>query len=276
MKKYTFIALFLLAGLPLLTIGQGSLKLAVLGNDAKCNGSTNGSAIVTPSGGVAPYTYTWAPAGGSDSTATGLAPGTYTVTVTDNNGNNATTTITINQPAPLLVSIDTIVVKPCFTPEGGACGCNNTLWAIVNGGTPPYSYFWTPDSAYTDTITGVCYEEFTVKVSDQNSCITADSIDILIPSSNPTGIDELSNNSDIKLYPVPATDRLNISSGQWSVVSGQSLEVYDMMGKLVLTQNLNGHSTLTSLDVSGLANGNYLLRIAGTDWQKIARFSVSR
>ena len=42
-----------------------------------------GTASISATGGTAPYTYSWAPSGGTGSTASGLAPGNYTVTVTD-------------------------------------------------------------------------------------------------------------------------------------------------------------------------------------------------
>ncbi|SMP36639.1 SprB repeat-containing protein, partial [Chryseobacterium profundimaris] len=48
-----------------------------------CNGGSTGVATVNVSGGTAPYTYSWAPFGGTAATATGLSAGTYTVTVTD-------------------------------------------------------------------------------------------------------------------------------------------------------------------------------------------------
>jgi hypothetical protein len=276
MKKLTFSVFIAIVCLPMLSIGQGSLTLVINGTDAKCNGSSNGSATVTPSGGTSPYTYSWAPSGGTNSAATGLTVGTYSVTVTDNNSNVAVGTVTIGQPQPLLVSLDSIVVRPCFRPQGGSCGCNNTLWAITSGGTAPYSYAWTPNGELTDTIRGVCYEEFAVTVTDINLCAISDSIDILIPGSYPTGINELTNNNEIKLYPVPATNTLNISSGQWPVLSGQTVEVYDMMGKLVLKQLIDANSAHINLNVSGLANGNYLLRLVGTDSQKMAKFSISK
>jgi hypothetical protein len=48
------------------------------------NGSANGTATATPSGGVAPYVYNWSD-GQTTQTATGLTPGWYSVTVTDDN-----------------------------------------------------------------------------------------------------------------------------------------------------------------------------------------------
>src|ERR1700757_4313304 len=75
----------------------------------------------------------------------------------------------------LSVTIDSIVVKPCFIMSGGgSCGCGNTLWAVVTGGTPPYSYLWTPSNATTDTLNGACYIEFACTVTDSKGCVMKD------------------------------------------------------------------------------------------------------
>src|SRR5690606_5954480 len=47
--------------------------------DVSCNGGSNGTASVLASGGATPYSYSWAPSGGTAATATGLAAGTYFV-----------------------------------------------------------------------------------------------------------------------------------------------------------------------------------------------------
>ncbi|MBK7182969.1 MAG: SprB repeat-containing protein [Bacteroidetes bacterium] len=46
-------------------------------------GVNNGTATATVTGGIGPFSYSWAPSGGTGSTATGLAAGSYTVTVND-------------------------------------------------------------------------------------------------------------------------------------------------------------------------------------------------
>ncbi|MDM1366749.1 T9SS type A sorting domain-containing protein, partial [Myroides marinus] len=66
--------------------------------NVSCNGGTNGTATVIPSGGAGGYTYSWAPSGGTAATATGLAAGTYTVTITDANACTTTVTATITEP----------------------------------------------------------------------------------------------------------------------------------------------------------------------------------
>lgn len=62
------------------------------------HGGADGSASVSPSGGVAPYTYSWSPSGGTAATASGLAAGTYTVTFTDNNACTSTRSVTLDAP----------------------------------------------------------------------------------------------------------------------------------------------------------------------------------
>jgi hypothetical protein len=51
--------------------------------------------------------------------------------------------ISLSQCNNVSVSIDSIVVNPCFRVTGGSCGCNNTLWAVMNNGAAPFTYTWT-------------------------------------------------------------------------------------------------------------------------------------
>ncbi|HXB12126.1 MAG TPA: T9SS type A sorting domain-containing protein [Bacteroidia bacterium] len=279
MKKSTFRFIIALAFFPLFSIGQGGLKVTINGQDAKCNGNNNGSAIASVSGGSLPYTYNWAPSGCTDSAAVNLVAGTYTLTVTDNNGITARSTIIINEPSPLLVSIDSIVVYPCYLLTGpggggGSCGCNNTLWAIVNGGTAPYSYAWTPSGNTKDTLHNACYEEFAVAVTDKNQCVTSDSIFVAIPKKT-TGINELLSPNDVKVYPVPTSNTLNIQINPLAA-NTEKLEVYDIMGKMLIEQKLKENTSEISLNTASLPVGNYLLRLVGDNTQLISHFSISR
>ncbi|MEL7529906.1 MAG: T9SS type A sorting domain-containing protein [Bacteroidota bacterium] len=61
-----------------ITVDVAELSL----NSTPDNGSNNGSASVTQSGGIAPFTYSWSNGATTDS-ITGLGMGVYTVTVTD-------------------------------------------------------------------------------------------------------------------------------------------------------------------------------------------------
>src|SRR5690606_373101 len=73
---------------------EATIALANVVN-VSCFDGNDGSAIVTVSGGTAPYTYLWNDATAqTTATATGLQAGTYTVTVPDANNCTTTTIVT--------------------------------------------------------------------------------------------------------------------------------------------------------------------------------------
>jgi hypothetical protein len=70
--------------------------------------SNDGTATVTVSGGVWPYTYNWAPGGGTTNPLTGLDTGNYIVTITDDNGCTMLDTVHVGQGP---VSVNTTVAE---------------------------------------------------------------------------------------------------------------------------------------------------------------------
>ncbi|MEJ5994186.1 hypothetical protein WG904_07095, partial [Pedobacter sp. Du54] len=115
-----------------------------------CFGGSNGSATVLASGGTGPYTYSWAPSGGTAATATGLVAGTYTVTVTDANNLQATQNFTITEPASAIsLTAGSQTNISCFG------GSNGTASVSPTGGTPGYTYSWAPSGGTAATATGL-------------------------------------------------------------------------------------------------------------------------
>jgi gliding motility-associated-like protein len=130
--------------------------------NVKCFGASTGSITVTPGGGIPAYTYAWAPSGGSGATASNLTIGTYTVTVTDANGCTKTASATITQPPVLTASTTTTIAS---------CGANNgTATVTANGGTPAYTYAWTPSGGSGITASNLSVGNYTVTVTDANGC----------------------------------------------------------------------------------------------------------
>jgi hypothetical protein len=286
LKKYALsYFLFLFGIIPFTFFGQTTLHITVSKTDAHCNGSANGSATATATGGSGGFTYNWLPTGGTSAVASNLPVGTYTVVAKDSQGDTIRDIITINQPAPLTASIDSIVVQPCFkiVGGGGACGCGNSLWAVVHGGTAPYKYSWTPNGQTTDSIFHVCYVYFTVTVTDTNGCQASAALNVVLPppagdtstvvDTTSAGIANYDNFSTIKLFPVPATNQLTVSLNKAAIQT--RVEIYDLQGKKVMEQKINDGAILISLDISTLMEGNYLFRIIGTNEQKTIRFSKS-
>ncbi|MBL7925958.1 MAG: T9SS type A sorting domain-containing protein [Bacteroidia bacterium] len=143
------------------------LTLATTQIDVSCNGSSSGSATAIPSGGTAPYTYSWntVPVQ-TNATATGLVAGVYTVTVGDANGCTITASVTLTQPASPLAITATSVNPTCNGSNNGS------IDITVTGGTAPYSYLWT-DGAVTEDRTNIITGSHTVTVTDANGCVVS-------------------------------------------------------------------------------------------------------
>ncbi|HWY98630.1 MAG TPA: hypothetical protein VNY36_06070, partial [Bacteroidia bacterium] len=144
--------------------------------NVSCNGGTNGSASVSVSGGLSPYKYSWSPSGGSSTSATNLGAKTYTITVTDANNCNNTATITVTQPAAL-VSASSSTAVSCNA------GSNGTGTDIITGGTPPYTYMWTPSGGYASTANNLSAGSYTISVTDANNCAITSTITVTQPSA---------------------------------------------------------------------------------------------
>jgi len=97
-------------------------------------GATNGTVIVTASGGTTPYIYSWAPAGGSTTIAAGLSPGTYIVNTTDARNCIYSTTAQILGSNGITSTITSTPIT-CYGDSDG------TLTVNANGGSS-YSYSW--------------------------------------------------------------------------------------------------------------------------------------
>jgi large repetitive protein len=159
------------------TLTQPSQLQATMGipTNVLCNGGNTGSATVTVTGGTGPYTYAWAPLGGTGPTGTGLTAGIYNVTITDNNGCSVVSTVTINQPAALTTNI--VGTNPlCSSGTGSAT-------VTVNGGTGPYTYLWTPVGGTGPTANNLSAGSYTVNITDNNGCPTMATIIIVAPAA---------------------------------------------------------------------------------------------
>ncbi|MCC7303614.1 MAG: gliding motility-associated C-terminal domain-containing protein [Bacteroidia bacterium] len=145
--------------------------------NVSCFGGNNGSASVTVTGGTPAYTYLWSPSGGNTANATGLTAGNYTVTVTDANGCVTSTTITISQPPQLTLTAANTGNVNCFG------GNNGSASSTPSGGTPGYTYAWTPSGGNGQNATGLTAGTYTVTVTDANGCTASATVVITQPTA---------------------------------------------------------------------------------------------
>jgi PKD repeat protein len=167
------------------------LSISLSNTPVSCSGGADGSASAIVNGGVAPYTYSWSPVGGSGAAAFGLKAGVYTLTVSDSKGCSQSATVTITEPAAIKASISVNTPITC----SGLCNGSATVSAM--GGFGNYSYSWNTNPVQTaSTAFGLCAagSGYSVTVKDGNGCsaiaqiiMTSPTALSLTTSSTPTG-----------------------------------------------------------------------------------------
>ncbi|MBN4051560.1 hypothetical protein JYU16_01975, partial [bacterium AH-315-M05] len=141
------------------------LNSAIFASDVSCNGLCDGDAFVSVAGGSSPYTYLWSN-GDTGPLADSLCAGLYFVIIEDSLGCVDTSTVFIVEPA--LLQITPVVTDiSCFGDADGAI-CMNVV-----GGTPFYSYVWSPPVGNSFCVTNLPAGNYCVTVTDMSGC-TAD------------------------------------------------------------------------------------------------------
>jgi|TARA_R110000782_G_scaffold270486_1_gene372030 hypothetical protein len=78
------------------------------------------------------------------------------------------------------------------------------------------------------------------------------------------GVDEVGINNDITPYPNPANNIINIPVGKFNGLA--QVDIYDVAGKLVATENVNLSSTnVISVDIANIENGTYIFKMTFAD-----------
>ncbi|MBL4653023.1 MAG: gliding motility-associated C-terminal domain-containing protein [Flavobacteriales bacterium] len=142
-----------------------------------CNGYSTGSATVSETGGLTPFTYFWS-SGQTVSAVAGVPAGVYNVTVTDNTPCDAIESVTITEPTAISISSAQADVL-C----NGAS--NGSVTVTASGGTTAYTYLWdgNANNQTTQNATGLNANTYSVTVTDANSCPAPYSVTITEPTT---------------------------------------------------------------------------------------------
>ncbi|MDF3025694.1 MAG: gliding motility-related protein, partial [Fluviicola sp.] len=239
--------------------------------NVSCNSGSNGAASVSPSGGIAPYTYSWSPSGGTGAIASGLSAGSYTVTVTDNIGCQGTRNYTITQPTTLNGS--TVVTNV-------ACngGTNGAINLTASGGTPGYTFNW-GGGVTTEDRTGLAAGTYAVIITDANGCTrNVTGITVTQPTSAVSGTTVVTNvacnggtSGAINLTPTGGTgpytfawgggvtteDRTSLAAGTYSVTITDVNACTGTVNATVTqpTSAVSGTTVVTNVACFGGSNG---------------------
>ncbi len=135
--------------------------------NVNCFGGSDGSFIVTASGGTGPYTYTLGEVSNTTGSFGGLSAGSYTVAVEDANGcESAIQDVTVAEPASLPTFTATTTSVSC---KGGFDG---SISVTAGDGTGPYTYSKGSGANYgsESTFTGLAAGTYGIRVKDANGC----------------------------------------------------------------------------------------------------------
>ncbi len=138
-----------------------------------CNGICDGAITSNVSGNSPPYDFDWSDDNlDGQPNPTALCAGSYSLTVTDNDGCFDILEVEITEPDPLAVNL---------TSTGpSAPGANDaTITANTSGGTPLYTYLWSPNGETTSTLNDLPPGTYSVVVTDNNNCTTTSEIEIV-------------------------------------------------------------------------------------------------
>jgi len=147
------------------TVTNNQLQIGLVqATTATCTGFSNGSITVSAVGGTAPYHYNWN-TGDSTATANNIPPGNYAVVAADNLGCSAIFSYFLAAAnfEPHFYTYANFISHNCDVGS-------DTLIAVASGGTPPYSYLWSPTSQATDTITNLSNGQYLFRVIDSLGC----------------------------------------------------------------------------------------------------------
>ena len=155
-----------------------------------CHGMGTGAIDLNPTGGVAPYQFSWSNNSVSED-ITGVTAGTYSVIVHDQNFCKDTLVFQLISPQP--IALDTFILSDYHSYEVSCNGLQNGQINIsFSGGVGSYTYQWNNGSTNEDLI-NVSSGSYVVWVTDSNNCKQEFSFQLNQPDPLEVSVLSLSN-----------------------------------------------------------------------------------
>lgn len=185
--------------------------------------------------------YNWS-SGSKTSIVNDLTTGNYSVSVVFYNGCKASDEIFVESGIELKVTIE---------------NRENTLIAIAEGGSSPYTYLWNTGEV-SDTISPDASGQYYVEVTDAAGCTRTNFIEFILTSVS------IQSPHRLNIYPNPVSQLLYVESNIQLLPLETNAILYNLNGRKMLEQAL--YHSVSTIDVNGLPKGVYILKIENRKW----------
>jgi hypothetical protein len=159
-------------------------------------------------------------------------------------------------------------VQLIFSPDTICAGSSAQLQALVSGGTPPYTYRWSPGSMLNDSTiatplaTPNVTTTFFIKVYDNAGDSVFNQKQLVVETCSHTS-DNVALQQEILIWPNPSDGIFQLMFNR-SHLPDRTIEinVWNMQGKLAYSSKANTNQHLNNiLDLSSLPKGMYFLHL---------------
>ena len=149
-----------------------------------------------------------------------------------------------------VTTIDTSVTQNSEVLTANASGANISYqWVDCDNGNAPI------DGETNQSFTATTNGNYAVIITDSN-CTTPEISSCYMVTT--LSLETVNNPLNLKLYPNPVVDNLNINFG--NAYNTVDIQIYSMIGQLVKTYKIN-NSIEFRINMSDLATGTYVIRI---------------
>lgn len=199
----------------------------------------------------------------------------YSVSSTSSIENTVSAYTTVNQAVDSMTVI--IVNKDMSSSRNVTVNLTNFPVTDGNYSTLQLSSLPTTETFKSHTVNALKLNSVSVNSNTLTITVPSLSVTAIILKSTTTGISKpKSQNEEIKIFPNPASDKLNISISS-NVPELTEVAVFDQSGRKILTFNTayDGHSPITT-DVSSLSSGFYIASVKNNHFTSNKRFFVEK
>lgn len=223
-----------------------------------CYGSDNGSIQVGMLSGPMPYNYHWsADSAVSGDSISGLLAGMHFLTVTDAAGCTDTASFSVPGPDSVYAELEIDSANDGF--------CDGKATITMMGGTPPYHFDWSHQNFLDTNSAGeLCGGFYLVTAIDTLGCLFTIAFDL----PERLGIASI-HQWALDVFPNPASMEITLAG----VHGKYDIRISDLSGSQVLYFE---QLSTSSLDVSSLENGTYIVQVNTDDGVGITKLVVDR